>query len=78
MLKKANEIIEKLTEENESLKNKNSNNSSKLSSTNMVTQKKTGADLYNYRIKSSSKFGHTSIKEDNIFPNFLNWNYGKS
>lgn len=67
-LRKANELIEKLTEENERLKNKNnknSNNSSKPSSTNMVTpkKKKTGANLYNYRIKTNRKcggqFGHT-------------------
>lgn len=67
-LQKANELNEKLTEENERLKNKNnknSNNSSKPSSTNMVTpkKKKTGANLYNYRIKTNRKcggqFGHT-------------------
>lgn len=63
----ANELNEKLTEENERLKNqnnKNSNNSSKPSSTNIVTpkKKKTGANLYNYRTKSGKKcggqFGH--------------------
>lgn len=57
----ANELNEKLTEENERLKNqnnKNSNNSSKPSSTNIVTpKKKTGANLYNYRIKSNRKCG---------------------
>lgn len=60
-LQQANELNEKLTEENESLKNqnnKNSNNSSKPSSTNIVTpKKKTGANLYNYRIKSNKKCG---------------------
>ena len=54
-LNKANELNKKLVEENEKLKNqnnKNSNNSSKPSSTNMVTpKKKTGANLYNYRVK---------------------------
>lgn len=57
----ANELIEKLTEENERLKNqnnKNSNNSSKPSSTDIVPpKKKTGANLYNYRIKSGKKCG---------------------
>lgn len=61
-LDKANKLNEKLTEENEKLKNqnnKNSNNSSKPSSTNIVTPKKqkTGANLYNYRIKSNKKCG---------------------
>lgn len=62
----ANELNEKLIEENERLKNqnnKNSTNSSKPSSTDIVTpKKKTGANLYNYRIKSDKKcggqFGH--------------------
>ena len=60
-LKKANELIQKLTEENERLKNqnnKNSNNSSKPSSTDNVTpKKKTGANLYNYRVKTGNKVG---------------------
>ena len=61
-------IEKKLIEENEKLKNqnnKNSNNSSKPSSTNVVTpKKKTGANLYNYRVKiSNRKGGHTTIKD---------------
>ena len=60
-LNKANELNKKLVEENERLKNqnnKNSNNSSKPSSTNMVTpKKKTGANLYNYRVKTSKNKG---------------------
>ena len=60
-LNKANELIKKLTEENEKLKNqnnKNSNNSSKPSSTNNVTpKKKTGANLYNYRVKTGNNKG---------------------
>ena len=59
--KKDKELIKKLTEENERLKNqnnKNSNNSSKPSSTNNVTpKKKTGANLYNYRVKTDNKKG---------------------
>ena len=66
--KKDKELIKKLIEENEKLKNqnnKNSNNSSKPSSTNVVTpKKKTGANLYNYRVKiSKRKGGHTTIKD---------------
>ncbi len=53
--------IELLIEENERLKNKNnknSSNSSKPSSTNMTTPKnKTGANLYNYRIKTGKSIG---------------------
>ncbi len=60
-LKKVNELNQKLIEENEKLKNqnnKNSNNSSKPSSTDNVTpKKKTGANLYNYRIKTGKKHG---------------------
>lgn len=60
-LNKANELIKKLTEENEKLKNqnnKNSNNSSKPSSTNIVTpKKKTGANIYNYRVKTGNTKG---------------------
>lgn len=53
--------IELLIEENERLKNKNnknSSNSSKPSSTNITTPKKrTGANLYNYRIKTERNVG---------------------
>lgn len=64
-LKKQNEEqakkIEILIKENEKLKNqnnKNSSNSSKPSSTNITTpKKKTGANLYNYRIKTNNKIG---------------------
>lgn len=59
--KKDKELIKKLIEENERLKNqnnKNSNNSSKPSSTNTVTpKKKTGANLYNYRVKTGNSKG---------------------
>lgn len=59
--KKDKELIKKLTEEIERLKNqnnKNSNNSSKPSSTNNVTpKKKTGANLYNYRVKTGNNKG---------------------
>ena len=74
-LKKVNELNQKLIEENERLKNhnnKNSNNSSKPSSTDNVTpKKKTGANLYNYRVKTNNKAGaqvghkpHNLSKED--------------
>ena len=60
-LKRTNELNQKLIEENEKLKNqnnKNSNNSSKPSSTdNQKPKKKTGANLYNYRVKTSNKVG---------------------
>ena len=60
-LKESNELIKKLQEENDRLKNqinKNSNNSSKPSSTDIVTpKKKTGANLYNYRNKTNRKPG---------------------
>ena len=60
-LKRINELNEKLIEENERLKNqnnKNSNNSSKPSSTDNVSpKKKTGANLYNYRVKTNKKVG---------------------
>ena len=53
--------LKKIIEENERLKNqnnKNSNNSSKPSSTNTVTlKKKTGANLYNYRVKTGNSKG---------------------
>ena len=59
--KKYKELIQKLIEENERLKNrnnKNSSNSSKPSSTNITTpRKKTGINLQNYRIKTSKKVG---------------------
>lgn len=60
-IKDLKEMNNKLIEENERLKNqnnKNSNNSSKPSSTDIVTpKKKTGANLYNYRIKTGNKLG---------------------
>lgn len=64
----ANKLNEKLQNEIDRLKNKNnknSTNSSKPSSTNFTTpKKKTGANLYNYRVKTDNKvggqFGHTS------------------
>ena len=60
-LKRINELNQKLIEENEKLKNqnnKNSNNSSKPSSTdNEKPKKKTGANLYNYRVKTDKKVG---------------------
>lgn len=60
-INKNKELIKKLIEENERLKNKNnknSTNSSKPSSTNMTTpKKKTGANLYNYRIKTNNRVG---------------------
>lgn len=53
--------IESLLNEIDRLKNKNnknSTNSSKPSSTNMTTpKKKTGANLYNYRVKTGKKVG---------------------
>ena len=53
--------IELLLKENDKLKNnknKNSSNSSKPSSTDITKpKKKTGANLYNYRIKSNKKIG---------------------
>ena len=55
------ELIKKLIEENERLKNhknKDSNNSSKPSSTNIVTpKKKTRSNQYNYRTQSKKKIG---------------------
>ncbi len=58
---KSEEKNQKLIEENEKLKNqnnKNSNNSSKPSSTNISTpKKKTGSNIYNYRIKTGNKIG---------------------
>ncbi len=60
-INKLEEQNKKLIEENEKLKNqnnKNSNNSSKPSSTNYTTpKKKTGANQYNYRVKSNQKIG---------------------
>ena len=67
-IKNLNKTISELREENEKLlneidrlknqNNKNSNNSSKPSSTDIVTpKKKTGTNLYNYRIKTGNKLG---------------------
>ena len=60
-IQEKDEKIEKLLEENERLKNKNnknSSNSSKPSSTNITTpKKKTGANLYNYRVPTKRKVG---------------------
>ena len=67
-IKDLNKTISDLKEENKKLLdeidrlknqiNKNSNNSSKPSSTNIVTpKKKTGANLYNYRVPSKNKAG---------------------
>lgn len=55
---KLNQALEELDKER-SKNNKNSGNSSKPSSTDMVSKKKekTGANLYNYRIKSGKKQG---------------------
>ena len=61
LIKEKDEKIDKLIEENERLKNKNdknSTNSSKPSSTNYTTpKKKSGANLYNYRVKTGAKVG---------------------
>ena len=60
-IREKEELIAKLLNEIDRLKNqnnKNSNNSSKPSSTDIVTpKKKTGANLYNYRVKSGKKQG---------------------
>ena len=60
-LEEANKLNKKLQDEIDRLKNqinKNSNNSSKPSSTDIVTpKKKTGANLYNYRTISGKKPG---------------------
>lgn len=59
-LNKSNELIKKLEEENERLRNqinKDSTNSSKPSSTNIVTPKRSGANLYNGRKKTNKKIG---------------------
>lgn len=57
----ANKLNEKLQNEIDRLKNKNnknSTNSSKPSSTNFTTpKKKTGANLYNYRVKTGNNAG---------------------
>ena len=68
--------IEMLLNEIDRLKNqnnKNSSNSSKPSSTNITTpKKKSGANLYNYRVKTKNKvggqFGHDgySLNKDKI------------
>ena len=68
IIKNLNKTISELREENKKLlneidrlknqNNKNSTNSSKPSSTNITTpKKKTGANLYNYRIKTDKKIG---------------------
>lgn len=61
MIEEKDKKIELLLEEVDRLKNKNnknSSNSSKPSSTNMTTpKKKTGANIYNYRIKTGKKCG---------------------
>lgn len=67
-IKDLNKTISELREENKKLldeidrlkniNNKNSTNSSKPSSTNFTTPKKrTGANLYNYRVKTNNKVG---------------------
>ena len=60
-LDEANETIKKLQKDNDRLKNqinKNSSNSSKPSSSNFTTpKKKTSANEYNYRVKSTNKVG---------------------
>lgn len=60
-IKEKDEKIEKLLEEIDRLKNKNnknSSNSSKPSSTNMTTpKKKSGSNIYNYRVKTGKKCG---------------------
>lgn len=67
-IEKLNATIQKKEEENKKLleeidrlknkNNKNSSNSSKPSSTNITTpKKKTGANLYNYRVKGNKKVG---------------------
>ena len=59
-LQKSNDLVVKLKDENERLRNqinKDSTNSSKPSSTNIVTPKKSGANLYNGRKKTTRKVG---------------------
>ena len=59
-LSEAHKLNEKLQNEIDRIKNqnnKNSTNSSKPSSTDIVKPKKSGANLYNYRIKSDKKVG---------------------
>ena len=59
-LQKKDELIEKLLEERDKYKNhsdKNSSNSGKPSSTDMIKPKKTGANLYNSRCKTNAKVG---------------------
>ena len=60
MLEEANELNKKLQDEIDRLKNKNnknSSNSSKPSSTDITKPKKSGANMYNYRVKSNRKVG---------------------
>ena len=60
-LDEANKLNQNLQNEIDRLKNKNnknSTNSSKPSSTNFTTpKKKTGANLYNYRVTTNNKIG---------------------
>lgn len=59
-LQKKDELIEKLLEERDKYKNhsdKNSSNSGKSSSTDMVKPRKSDANLYNSRCKRNSKVG---------------------
>lgn len=59
-LDEANKSNKKLQDEIDRLKNqnnKNSSNSSKPSSTDITKPKKSGANLYNYRVKSDRKVG---------------------
>ena len=59
-LEEANELNKKLQDEIDRLKNKNnknSSNSSKPSSTDITKPKKSGANMYNYRVKSNRKVG---------------------
>ena len=59
-LNEADKLNKKLQEEIDRLKNqnnKNSSNSSKPSSTDIIKPKKSGANLYNYRVKSDRKIG---------------------
>lgn len=51
------EKIEKLLDEIECLKSRNNKNSSNSSTNMTMTKKKTGSNIYNYRIKSGKKTG---------------------
>ena len=68
--KEKDKQIEKLLNEIDRLKNqnnKNSSNSSKPSSTDIFKPKKSGANLYNYRIKSGKKPGGQTGHKGNHF-----------